>query len=81
MDGNITILTGVSSNRPSRRARDETSAVRVKTCSNRRRTTVMLATRTSGPGEPCEWRVSKGDRARIGTGRVLREIYIKEIEI
>lgn len=30
MGGNITILTGRSSNRLSRRARDETSAVRVK---------------------------------------------------
>lgn len=30
MGGNITILTGWSSNRLSRRARDETSAVRVK---------------------------------------------------
>jgi hypothetical protein len=46
----------------------------------------MLATQTSGPGEPCEWvsvevQVSTGEGTRLGTSHVLSEIYIKEIEI
>ncbi len=64
--GNITILTGVSSNRLSRRARDETSAVRVKHVVGRGRSTVMLATRTSGLGEPCEWISAEGQHRGIG---------------
>lgn len=74
----------VSSNRLSRRARDETSAVRVKH--------VAAVDR-----QPSRWQLEllaleypvngwvrsqyNGERARLGTGHVLREIYIKEIEI
>lgn len=84
MSGNITILTGWSSNRLSRRARDETSAVRVKHV-------------TAVGGQPSRWqlellalenpvngwarRVSTKGRCKIWHGHVLCKIYIKEIEI
>ena len=81
MGGNITILTGWSSNRLSRRARDETSAVRVKHVA-------------AVGGQPSRWQLElltlenpvngcgeSAQGARFGTGHVLCEIYIIEVEI
>jgi hypothetical protein len=82
MGGNITILTEWSSNRLSRRARDETSAVRVKHVA-------------AVGGQPSRWQLELlalenpvdgwvqrvSTRARFGTSYIPCEIYIKEVEI